>query len=755
MSFVRFIVGVDDPWRVSVTRDGQAVGAPRDLQRVAEARRVWPLPPASELPPDDAELANLLAGGTKQLEELLQRIAQRRPNKGDVAALGKYLFAVLLGKPAWEAIKQAAGNSNVELALRFPLPASAKEDLARFHWEALRGPEDFLARGTTVNGRLLRVAFTRLVPGTQAAQRPVSLPPHALFVVGCELNDARIRPGAEFLGMLRQIRQSAHQRTFHPRVLVRASVEQIKETVATFKPDLVHFICHGTDDGRLEFAPEPGEPADAVAPKLGPENIADLFTKPDEHGQTWAPAIVVLNACNSAIAGGAEQTAPLAARLIQLGIPVVVGMGGRVADTACRLFTRSFGEALCVGRPLVEATELGRRAAFDPAERPETTCDWALPTLFLAERGLAPNFAPTQRELTVKEERIHSITVAFHGNRAKEPCFAARLDELERAYTGLRVGRTALLVVLGDHGFGRTRLLQEIVSLAVRDGHLPVLVSAYYRGGEPAKDLPGFLALLGGALKNTANYYRAKVFADPAEKFQIEWLALARKDEARKKLRPEVEQELDGTQPTVKAMVLALRHDLGQLLAAARAAENSPVNAAGRPLLLLDDLDLLGADVLRGLFSGAEMLVGEKGLGDPAGNPIPLVAAFRLQKESQGLYEDILKKIRAPWADEILLTHFDRQHDEDLSAYQQILLNPHDETRRPGISNKRWVIRDDADAAIARDWTGILRSWVQGIPTDFESESFYNWVQTASAHPVNLLTQANDDDVLKALSAAP
>lgn len=755
MSFVRFIVSMDDQWRISVTRDGQAVGAPRDLQRAVEARRVWPLPPASELPPDDVEIANLLAGGAKQLEELSQRIAQRRPNKGDVAVLGKYLFALLLGKIEWETIKQAAGNSNVELALRFPLPASAKEDLARFNWEALRGPEDFLARGTTVNGRLLRVAFTRLVPGTQAAQRPVNLPPRALFVVGCDLNDYRIRAGAEFLGMLRQIRQSAHQRTFHPRVLVRASVEKIKEAVATFKPDLVHFICHGTDDGRLEFAPEPGEPPGTKAPELAADNIADLFKKPDAQGRTWSPTIVVLNACNSAISAGPDQTAPLATRLIQLGIPVVVGMGGRVADTACRLFTRSFGEALCVGRPLVEATELGRRAAFDPGERPETTCDWALPTLFLAEQGLAPDFAPTDRKLTVVEERMHSITMAFRGNRAKEPCFAARLDELERAYSGLRTGRTALLVVLGDHGFGRTRLLQEIVSLAVRDGHLPVLVSAHYRGGEAAKDLPGFLAQLGGALKNTANYYLAKVFKDPAEKFQTEWLGLARKAEARKKLRPEVKQELDGARPSAKAMVLALRHDLGQLLAAARIAENSPVSATGWPLLFLDDLELLGADVLRGLFSGEEMLVGEKGLGGPAGDPIPLVAAFRLQKESQGLYEDILKKIRAPWADEVPLAQFDRQHNEDLGAYRQILLNPHDDARRPGISNKRWVIQAEPDSDVAKLWTGILRDWVHGIPTDFESENFYNWVQSASTNPVNLVIQANDDDVLKALSAAP
>src|SRR6266581_2000452 len=41
--------------------------------------------------------------------------------------------------------------------------------------------------------------------------------------------------------------------------------------------------------------------------------------------------------------GGANEMAPLAAQLIMGGVPVVIGMAGRVADMTCRLFIRQLG----------------------------------------------------------------------------------------------------------------------------------------------------------------------------------------------------------------------------------------------------------------------------------------------------------------------------------------------------------------------------------------------------------------------------
>jgi hypothetical protein len=758
MSFARFIVAVDDQWNVTVTHNTAAIGAARQMERGQGAKRIWPQAPS-------AEQATLTAAGRnldpKELENILDRITKRTPKKNEVATLGAHLFDALLGSALWDAIKASAAAANVpgiELALKFSSAQKPGEDLARLHWEMLRGASGFLVRGFREANRFYRVAVTRMVPGVTIQPRPMHLPPRALFVVGCDINDEKIRPGAEFLGLLRQVRHGGVQRTFHPRVLVQASVERIKQEVMSFHPDIVHFICHGTEDGRLEFAKEPDEPIGTRPRLLTAQEVTDLFKKPDANGLTWTPTIVVLTACHSAqsvIATPsadvhlltAQHTSPLAASLVADGVAVVVGMAGRVADQACRLYTRSFGEAVCIGRPLVEATEIGRRAAFGTEDPPDSAFDWALPTLFVPEVGVGPDFAPTDEKIAKREEFIDSITVGFAGNRVSEPSFAARIEELESAYSGLTERRTGLLVLTGDNGFGRSRLIQELVGLAVRDGDLPVLYSAHYRGDDKPTDLAKLISALAGALRNTESLYRAKAAAGAAL-YQTEFLARSKFQD----LLPHVSQELDpGPKPTIKAMLAAVQFDLERLLLAAQKIPDSPLKPDGRPILFLDDLEQLGSDFLRGLFSGAEMLVGANGIGSATAR-IPLVGAYRLSSATQSLYEESLGKIRAPWAHEIALNVFNRQQNEDLAAYRQVLLNPHNKTRPTETSFKRWVIREETGPDY-QDYVNVLRKYTKAIPADFDAEKFYMWVETGSLSKLQFVIEADDDKVLLAMDA--
>lgn len=755
MSFARFIVAVDDQWSVTVTQNTVALGAARPMERGQGVKRIWPQAPTGEQAALTAAGRNL---DPKELENILDRISRRIPKKDEVALLGAHLFDALLGPALWDTIKANAAAANamgIELALKFPRVQKPAEDLGRLHWEMLRNASGFLVRGFREGNRFYRVAVTRMVPGAVLQPRTMHLPPRALFVIGCDVNDEKIRPGAEFLGLLRQVRHGGVHRTFHPRVLVQASVERIKQEVMSFQPDIVHFICHGKEDGRLEFAKEPGEPDGTLPRLLDAQQVSDLFKKPDANGKTWPPTIVVVTACHSAqsvIPNAApnvtllttEHTAPLAASLVAGGVPIVVGMAGRVADQACRLYTRSFGEAVCTGRPIVEATEIGRRAAFATDEPTDSAYDWALPTLFLPEEGIGPDFAATDQKVAAREEFINSITVGFAGNRVNEPAFAARISELERAYEGLKERRTGLLLLTGDNGFGRSRLIQELVGLAVKDGDLPVLSSAHYRGGNKPTDLASLLTALAGALRNTESLYRAKKIP-PGPLFQTDYLARSLFD----KVLPEVEQELTAEKkPTVKAMIVALQHDLEQLLLAARQIPDSPLKQDGRPILFIDDLELVGSDLVRGLFSGEEMLVGENGIGYAAAR-IPLVVAFRLNSGTQSLYEESLGKISAPWADEVALTVFNRQQNEDLAAYRQILLNPHDKKRLEKISDKRWVIREDA----TKEQIDMLRGWTKAVPADFDQASLYMWVQASLITGANYVLEANDDDVLIAMDA--
>src|SRR5262249_59345873 len=114
------------------------------------------------------------------------------------------------------------------------------------------------------------------------------------------------------------------------------------------------------------------------------------------------PTLVVLSACYSG--GGAgnggilavRHMAPLAVELVQGGVPIVIGMAGRIAEHPCRVFTRRLGEALATGEPLVLASSDARFAALhDDNAGARASVDWAFPTVFLSERVPA-DFVPVE-----------------------------------------------------------------------------------------------------------------------------------------------------------------------------------------------------------------------------------------------------------------------------------------------------------------------------------------------------------------------
>ena len=73
-----------------------------------------------------------------------------------------------------------------------------------------------------------------------------------LFVVGSDPADPEIQAGMEYLGLVRRLDHAGI--SFHSRVLLRASSERVKAAIKSFKPSIVHFICHGDfDDQKVGF----------------------------------------------------------------------------------------------------------------------------------------------------------------------------------------------------------------------------------------------------------------------------------------------------------------------------------------------------------------------------------------------------------------------------------------------------------------------------------------------------------------------
>jgi len=486
-------------WQVRptlVAGDGtrSALGAPYDMPSFELDGARLPLPAAPPQVEDDQDVVLLCRGDLEAHRALSERLTLRAPAQGDAARYGRWLFECLAA-PMWPqllAVLEAAPRPAVELALRWPVTDTHLHALV---WEAMRCPQ-----GHPLGAHPdLTVAVTRLVPGTDAVAETITRLPRALFVSGTTLVDPTIRPGALFMGLLQSLTAQGRCRT---RALHLASLQSLAATCAAFQPDLVQLVTHGValPGGRVVLLFR-GEDSSTEEQEI---DESDLVTALTAGGAR--PLAVLLSACNTASTAFAPgpgrpdaktlPVAPLAARLVANGIPIVTAMSGEVSERACRLYTRRLADALHSGTSVVEASAHGRRAALMGSPSSATEIDWALPTLYLAE-GIDPNQRLVDDGLA---RRMVSIGNAL-GMR-QDPVFVGRSDVLALAddMALKEVGVLAVLSTRSTDGLGGTRLLQEIAWRLLRDGHVPLLLGPYDTGG-PATDRE----LLGAILQAEVN----------------------------------------------------------------------------------------------------------------------------------------------------------------------------------------------------------------------------------------------------------
>lgn len=370
--------------------------------------------------------------------------------KDALKAFGKYLFACLFGAELWQRIVTRANGAAMELAITWSAQGAVKERAAimRLPWETMCAGERFLA---TLSG----VAITRRVADCAQTMRELDALPKVLFVTG-DLNDSVIRPGAEFLGLLRNLSSLGLDLNLSTHLLLKASSEKIRKAVEWFQPDVVHFICHGGYDAQGSYLMLLDDDKPKATKNCYGPALIQLLQRPIEvTACAWpAPAgakgaimrmpdiirmpdIVVLNACSTAAApsdeyGEAGQiSSPLAEELIQAGVPVAIGMGGEISDRACRLFTRRFYEALLKGEPIEQATAQGRRAGIiaHGMVHPDSSLDWALPVLFLAD-GVRTTAMRIDDAAVRRARRIQQIAEGY-APIDTHPIFCGRLAILE------------------------------------------------------------------------------------------------------------------------------------------------------------------------------------------------------------------------------------------------------------------------------------------------------------------------------------
>ncbi len=738
---LRFLVSVDKQWQVTLTCPALGLTGPgRAMRELPDGSGgKFPLAPVAELLPEPERPAccrlYCCTEDAAMLTEGRRRIIDRNPDlKTGTSPFGGYLFHALIGVASWQWVRDIAAGQHakcIELALSW---SNKDANLNRLNWELMHDGQGFLAAGQPG----VTVAITRLVAGTAGDRwkpQQVDFPPRILFVVGTTLNDPSIRPAAEFLGLLRELQDSG--RRIQARVLENTRPGELERVIRVFHPDVVHFICHGNwdrDSGRgyLELAPDDPNGARArYADQLYAAMTVDARL----------PPLVVLSACLTGSAEapppdvlvGAHDLAPLATELVSLGVPLVLGMAGRVSDTACRLFTRQFGDALVRGESLVVATAEARRATVSQGQSADETVDWAFPALFAAER-VDPGFAPVPLGAAGQEENwIEDYDLE------RFPVFCGRNDFFQAYYGffGPSPQRVLAIVADGQSGVGRTRLLLELASQMLRDGHIPIILTP----DTPSWRLPQSLRDFADSLAEAIRAVRRHLQLGTPPESQLDLLPGVRSapDPGQLPLRRDIAAELatDG-QLTAVALRLALQADLRRLVKDARRRHKSVERAEGLVMILLDQVEQYGA-----LMPEVFRMLDGSGFGTSE-EPIPAVLALALGQPTNTIVRDALERVASRrWLCQLTLKPFDFETDEDLLAYSWILLNP-----PPKFSIGRYFLNYAAAKETVESARGIMRTMFKGLPGEFANQDKFEGFTKSFLHLkfIKALPSNQDDE---------
>lgn len=761
---MRVLITVERPatpgdWQVTIT----SITSKRAWSRVMHAVQAedgW-LPtrvPDADALEKEKPLSELSTADADAILAVYQRIASRRAKTGEVALYGRYLFDVLIGSAIWTEItaEAVAAHEHIELALCWDWKDG---QLSRLHWEMMATADRFLAGGIADGPRIRDVAITRIVPSSTADTRLPQAIPRVLFVVGSSLLDRKIRPGAEIIGILQRPGSETRVKW---RIIEQAKPAAIVEEIKAFTPDVVHFICHGaidaaTGEGQLQLQPDPEHPRQDDL--YGAEQIWGWLSA----GATL-PAMVVLSACQSGTTAagvpletrlGPQVAAPLAADLVVKGIPIVIGMSGSVSDVACRLFTRRFAEVLMRSpqETLVNATALGRRAAFTQGNDPGTSVDWGFPTVFLSpnvEANYAPSTDPPPGSMSV-DERL----VDYRLRRG--PIFCGRrefFDAFRELMDGNSTHKTiAASVETPTRGYGRTRLLEALIIQALVDGHIPCAVLAHEHDWKTPKTplevgarIDDAIEVARASLKLSARRDdRPIVLLQAYERggFPLEDLPTRYSRAIQLGQPPAVS---GGKNPVPDAAVrLALEEEFAELMRKARQEKPAVVSAASRAVLLLDDVDEY-IELLKPILGTR---FGGYGFGTPE-EPVFMVLAFSLK----GVKFDLLRDVhdnKVPGIRSLPLVPFKRDNGlrEDMQVYGRVLMNPWDLTLAPG-SDVAWVMNYDAPAAEVALAESKYAKWLKNaIPGELADSKFY--LVMDDGRFTAFFKQADDDDRMQSL----
>jgi tetratricopeptide (TPR) repeat protein len=185
--------------------------------------------------------------------------------------------------------------------------------------------------------------------------------------------------------------------------------------------------------------------------------------------------VAVTNSCLTASA--AESQAPVAAMLVQAGVPVVVGMQVPITDAAAHKFAEAFFSSLARGASPLSAVASARAALQDEYETAVSTkrprevqaWEWATPAIWVSAQGQAAAVTAVceigSGAAVVSDQTTERLGQA--GLLPQRPAeFFGRREELVAIADSLE--HTPVTVLYGMRGVGKTTLALEAVHRAAR-----------------------------------------------------------------------------------------------------------------------------------------------------------------------------------------------------------------------------------------------------------------------------------------------
>ena len=236
-----------------------------------------------------------------------------------------------------------------------------------------------------------------------------------------------------------------------------------------------------------------------------------------------------MNACEtgaSKTGASSRSSVPLAWEMVSEQIPLAIGMNGRVADRACRLFSRRFFEALLNREPVHTATALARQEGMLHGSDPELSVDWAMPTLFMLDGvtvdvdGAAVAVMVERAQRTQLFRKISNPLVVC----GRTDCIA-EFSTVVGTPAGASAPRTLALRVTEKYEgeftakYGKTRSLEELAAIAALWGHIPCLVR------DPSGTLWDLCLNLLGSISETRQAFGIEIDLDDCELIQAQELS--------------------------------------------------------------------------------------------------------------------------------------------------------------------------------------------------------------------------------------